>query len=506
MNEAEARDAVLVRAIELADTTHVLWPRPDRERATEAARAHHGKHTLNARTGTREAAAFVAHRAAFACERLKQGHQALAVARRAMQWPAWLWWSLPVVAFALGLASNALGPDRLVNIISFPLLAILAWNVLAYVLMIATAVRGFAHGERPVPALAKLHARFGRRGVLRDTDRSPMRRALVDYAGEWLRLSSPLNAARARTALHVSAALFAAGAVAGMYVRGLGLEYLAGWESTFLTEQAVHRLLVVVLGPASVLSGIAIPGPEHLATLRWPPTQPGESAARWIHLYALTASLFVVLPRAVLAALNAAAVWRRRRNFSLPLERDFYFRRLIATAFGKPIQVRAIPYAYTPDARAGEALRNALADSLDGPVAMELLPPVRYGDEDEYIARNAEADGAAADCIVLLFSLAATPEDENHGAFAAGVRERFSDRGGAPRVLGVIDMAPYRQRLAGQAGATTRLNERRDAWQRMLRVRGIPAAAVDLNSDDTRPAADEIAGVLREHATAESSS
>ena len=106
---------MLVRAIELADTTHVLWPRPDRERATEAARAQHGKRPSNARTGAREAAAFVARRAAFACERLGQGHQALAAARRSMQWPGWLWWLLPVAAFVLGFASNALGPDRLVT-------------------------------------------------------------------------------------------------------------------------------------------------------------------------------------------------------------------------------------------------------------------------------------------------------------------------------------------------------------------------------------------------------
>ena len=88
-------------------------------------------------------------------------------------------------------------------------------------------------------------------------------------------------------ALHLAAVAVAAGALAAMYLRGLGLEYRAGWDSTFLDAQAVHRWLNLLLGPASALSGIALPEPAQLEALRFS-TGPGENAARWIHLYALT--------------------------------------------------------------------------------------------------------------------------------------------------------------------------------------------------------------------------
>ena len=67
--------------------------------------------------------------------------------------------------------------------------------------------------------------------------------AVERYAGDLLVSGAPLHGARAALILHLSAALFAVGAVAGMYAGGLGLEYLAGWESTFLDETALAKLL-----------------------------------------------------------------------------------------------------------------------------------------------------------------------------------------------------------------------------------------------------------------------
>ena len=61
----------------------------------------------------------------------------------------------------------------------------------------------------------------------------------------------------------------------------------AGWDSTFLDATQVHRLLQVVLGPASVLTGLSLPDVAHLAQLRFS-ASPGENAGPWIHLLAVT--------------------------------------------------------------------------------------------------------------------------------------------------------------------------------------------------------------------------
>ena len=86
---------------------------------------------------------------------------------------------------------------------------------------------------------------------------------------QWSALVAPLMAARAARVLHLAAALFALGAVAGLYVRGLVFEYRAGWESTFLDAPAVHALLSFFLSPAAQLIGIPFPSVDQIAALRF---------------------------------------------------------------------------------------------------------------------------------------------------------------------------------------------------------------------------------------------
>ena len=144
---------------------------------------------------------------------------------------------------------------------------------------------------------------------------------------EWSRAAAPLLTARAGRVLHVSAALLAAGAIAGLYVRGLVFEYRAGWESTFLEPSRVHALLSSLLGPAASALGTPFPSIVEVEAIRWPAST-GENAARWIHWYALTVAALVLAPRLALAAV---ARWQERRlgrRFPLALDEP-YFRRLL---------------------------------------------------------------------------------------------------------------------------------------------------------------------------------
>jgi hypothetical protein len=115
------------------------------------------------------------------------------------------------------------------------------------------------------------------------------------------------------------------GLIAGLYLRGCA-DYRAGWESTFLDAGQVRALVGVLYGPASALTGIAIPDPERLAALRFEGDRGGESAARWIHLLAATTVLFVVLPRLLLALGATFSLWRRSRTASLAPGLVPYFR------------------------------------------------------------------------------------------------------------------------------------------------------------------------------------
>ena len=81
---------------------------------------------------------------------------------------------------------------------------------------------------------------------------------------------------------------------------------------------------------------------------------------------------------------------------------------------------------------------------------------------------------------LALFSLAATPENENHGVFLKVLRNTSSVRSLAV----LIDESGYRHRLGMQPGAEARLDERRSAWRYFCRALELDAAFVDLSAPD----------------------
>lgn len=472
MNESDARKLLLVRAIELNDPGETVLTREDRLWATRAARAE----------GTEEAG-FLARRAALAENRLAARHQAVARAWRNARWPGWLSWLLPLAAFIGGVAANEFAAGQRINIIAFPLLGMLAWNLAVYAVLVAGALAALSGRPAHPPALIRaILARLAR--PLRQPpagqggqDGQILARGLGRFYADWLQLSAPLANQRLRRDLHLAAACLAAGTLAGMYVRALGYEYLAGWESTFIDEHALHRLLGLVLGPASILTGIALPGPEHLAALRWSPAQRGENAGHWIHLYAASAAIFIIVPRLLLACWAALSAGHMRRTLLRPDPADPYLRRLLRAAQGKGSLVLVLPYSYHLSDAARAGLNHLLDASLGEGTQVEYEAPIAYGDEDEYLAAPASAGQRPPDHLLVLFSLAATPEDENQGALIQGLL----DQGRAP-LLAVLDESAWRARLAGQAGAAERMAQRRAAWERLLGGHGAHGIALDLEA------------------------
>jgi hypothetical protein len=468
LTESEARKVILVRAIELAEPTLNTWSKDQRQWASDVASEAGRDGASSHAAGT----AFLARRADVACARLEREHHEIALARRGGVWPQWMHWLVPVAAFALGFAANELAAGDRVNIISFPLLAMLAWNMVVYLTLIVSAFRNTVRpraNTRQAP-LVRVFARawYRRHSSAAGALAAPLRQ----FANDWMLAAEQLYRARARAMLHAAAGLLAAGAVAGLYVRGLALEYRAGWESTFLDAQAVHHLLAFVLGPASWLSGIELPGPADLAFLHWPDGH--ENAARWIHLYAISAALFIIVPRFVLATSSAISAGRLKRDFPLPLTSDPYFVRLLSGASGKAVVIDVVPYSYRPDAAARAALLEALASLAGSRVDVRFAEPVPYGGEDDAVECISSV-GTAPDYVIVLFNIAATPEDENHGEFAASVVRRA---GPQTRVGIVLDASAYRQRLEGLARIDERLAERRRSWETMLLSRGIEAVAL----------------------------
>jgi len=138
------------------------------------------------------------------------------------------------------------------------------------------------------------------------------------------------------------------------------------------------------------------------------------------------------------------------------------------------------PYGYEPARESVAGLEALLPKALGEGVAVDMRDPVRYGDEDEFVARLGERTAGIADTVVLLFSLAATPEDENHGTVLRAVRDALAGARSKAQLLVVVDEAPYAARLGGEPSLGARLEERRRAWTDFVRQAGLEVCLADL--------------------------
>ncbi|HMS27383.1 MAG TPA: DUF2868 domain-containing protein [Burkholderiaceae bacterium] len=178
-------------------------------------------------------------------------------------------WVLVIFAFVTGIAGDSFAASgHTINILALPLLLLILWNVLFYFGMVFNKAFQFRHFKKAKPTVAQ-----------------------------------QIELLQAKFYLNACATALAAGAMFGMYWRGLVFEYQAAWQSTFLSSQSVHAFLSFVLTPAAWLSGASFPDVNHVAQLQFP-AHLGENAGRWIHWYAITVLLIIVLPRLILAWLS----------------------------------------------------------------------------------------------------------------------------------------------------------------------------------------------------------
>ncbi|TAK54256.1 MAG: DUF2868 domain-containing protein [Gammaproteobacteria bacterium] len=483
MNESAAREVLLVRAVELADGADATLSASDRGHAARAAaELVRWQAADQGRRATAEE--FLARRAQLLAAKLAERSPTAWHALRAFQWRPWIGIALPLAAFAIGAAMEHIADRRHVNILAFPLLGLVAWNLAVYLWLAVHGLNGLLTGSRA--STGWLHRTLaGARGELDVHSAGALAGAFARFGLDWLERSAPLVTARAGRVLHLSAAMLALGALAGLFVRGLAFEYRAGWESTFLDAATVHAILSFVLGPAEKLSGVALPGVAELATLRWGDGATGENAGRWIYLYTATVALAVIGPRLLLTAIARMREQGLAARFPLPLDEP-YFRRVLAGWRESPAQVRVVPYAYTPGEAASEGLQRLAMHLLGDDARVYLARPVAFGEEDAP-APAADARAQDPDLVVALFNLASTPETENHGVFLDHLAPLA--RG---RLAVIVDESPYRRRLGAQAGADERIAQRRQAWTGLAATRDLHALFVDLESPDLVAAAREL--------------
>ena len=462
MNEKTARAIMLVKAIEEADQHKEVLSDDDRKFASRTARelAHWQAAEQRSAATLPE---FLYHRAEQLLKRLAARHKMFASVTHGHSGMWGASWLLPVVALLVGGMAERFGDPHRVDVLSMPLLGIIAWNMLAYLLFMLWALvpsrraglrRGLANrmalGSGHVPRRLP-HALAG--GVLQ-------------FMIEWARLGARLNMARIARILHWSAAAFAIGAILSLYARGIVENYAAGWESTFLNPWHVHRLLSVIFAPAEYIFGLQGFTLDEVMNLHnWGESHLGNGA-RWVHLYAASLVLYVVLPRLVLGGIAAARALWLRRHFPLDLDLP-YFHQLSVAAGGEPGLLRVLPYSLTVDEARSKGLDAVAQEMLGEQARVRLLPPAAYGSAAPPLEPGEGVTNA------VLFGIAATPEQENQGAFMAAI-------GGGKRLVALLDQSAVAARMDA-----SRLSERIELWREFCILHGAEPRVVDLLAPET---------------------
>ena len=474
MNRDNAKLTLLIRAVELADRMGVVLPLAVRDHCTrEAAPPTIDLPDQTPPSGSVSAAeeAFLARRAALLEGEIRQRSQALAALDDDMHLSRPVTLVLCLLALGLGLASQWVSQERQLNLLDFPLLGLIAWNILVYVLLFVHWLLPLHFKSSAGPLITTVarwltRMRVPERSAAVQDESQPDRavvtaKATMLFLSDWVPLQLTAATARARTLLHACALLFALGVSLGLMAHGVSREYLAGWESTWFDADTVGHILRMVLGPASAVTGVALPDRAGIEALGFRPGFAGVNAGTWILLYVVSAALYVVLPRAVLMLWNLSREARLNRAFYSPRRDDRYIRLLLQANRGTGEVAAVLWHGVEPTPERKARVRDSLRERLGGQIQLEFLEPIAYGEEASIQARLAR--GATREHVVVVFSLAATPEDEIHGEVLRQLAAHASlEPGGAPIVL--LDAAPL-ARFAEDAAFRAHYDDRLRTWE-----------------------------------------
>ncbi|MDB5867787.1 MAG: hypothetical protein JWP96_119 [Polaromonas sp.] len=478
MNEQAAREVVLVRAIETADRAFELLSEDDRKYASRSAKELAQWQASHARSEV-TADEFLRQRAGQILKRLAERFPAFAWFLEFPRSLHLVWTLLPVAALLAGMLLDRISDPHRVDLLSAPLLLIIGWNLAVYAGMLVWPLLPFSRSRKSETGFFRLFS--GSRARLPRKLPPALASAVPAFTAEWAQLGRRLTLARLARTAHLGAALFAVGAVLSLYARGYFSQYSAGWESTFLSAGQVHALLSALFAPAVLvfhLQGFSI---ADIEALRFGPGPSPLGGARWVHLYAATLFLLVVVPRLLLAAVAHFRAKKGAKNFPLDLEQP-YFRKLLKTLGSAPGVLRVLPYSFTVDEARDKGL-NALAIELLGEQARLMLrPSMAYADEPRDALRGVSLNDGDATLTAVLFNLAATPEKENHGAFLDYL-VRESARG----IAVLVDESGYLERAGAQAGSQARMADRIALWRQFCNFHKAPATFVNLLDPAAHP-------------------
>ncbi|MFZ2987091.1 DUF2868 domain-containing protein, partial [Ideonella sp.] len=402
-------------------------------------------------------------------------------------------WLLPLLALVVGLGAQQVADPHRVNLVFGPFLLVLGFNLLVY---LALAAHGLLRLARWLGRGGQAAAQPAGGGWLQAPARwlsrqrggglpARLLKPWLRFQADWLDHCSPALAARLKALMHLCAALLAIGMVLALYAGGLFLDYRVGWESTFLGPEQVRQFLSWLQAPWAWLPALHLTEPTlaQVEALRFElggsldsgagpgAGQAAGSGALWVHLYAGMLLLGVVLPRLLLSGLARWQAARWARHVMLDLNQP-YFVQLLGHHGGRQVQVQLLPFSMTPGPALARALVGWSQARYGEGASLQLGATLR--DDSAPAAALAGLPRGPGQALVLLCSLASTPEPARHGALLKAARAHDAS---AHLLLDASGMA---ERMSSLAGGPARLREREHLWSDFCQAEGVALSLICL--------------------------
>jgi hypothetical protein len=382
MRQRALQAVLLVHAIEQSDLGGDALSLEDRAQASREAA---GGRSLPAAGDSAaqlngESERFLARRADALLARLRVRSPGVDRVLAAASAPTGLDRAFLLLGFFLGFGLAFVDGSR-IDIFAYPLIALVIWNVIVYVVLIVRAFGSATSRNDQVAGAAALadapgvprtaiargdEAAAGNDGFIRQwlvrvyANRvrariealithsigfnAPLAPGLRRFAADWWELGRPLFRERSRRLLHLAAILAGAGLLAGYDLRGWLLRQAAGWNTSVFGPASAHAALVTLYGAASGVSGVPIPSGHELQALAWTgATAGGGPAGPWLHLIDWTALLYIVLPRLIAVIVTTLSLWRRAISLRTPPSFVGYFALVLRPLSTSPVSPPAPP-------------------------------------------------------------------------------------------------------------------------------------------------------------------
>jgi len=366
-----------------------------------------------------------------------------------------------VLALLMGYWFTDLGQAAEFNLLALPLVGLLAWNAVVILLgllcelMPTTAVAG--RGGWVAEFLAHGISRMGK--ASKEVGSGVAETVQKRYEELAWPLAWRLLQMRLRMWLHVAAALLAIGGATALYVRGWSREYRAVWESTLLGESEAAVFLETLFKPASKVLRVPVPLDQIAGMHRTAgKVEKPAPALPWIHLYAGTLMVLIVVPRLLLAGLGAARCCRVISQPARTLHWGGYLRNLLRAVEGGSERIQVLVHAIEPTATHREVWDRGVRERFGGMARAEYVR-IPAGEEDEFAA----AWQPVCANLVMLFNMATTPEAEVQRRLVSDVRQRLLTKHAEPELIVLLDGTS----LAGR-WSPEKIAGREQLWSQMV--------------------------------------